>query len=308
MNSDTWRPTQEIELVAGTPPGGGQDRPARALIGVLEKHKLIEQTVKLTNIPGRGGGNAWDYLRGRPGDPHVLAISSPTIISNGLTGVSDLSYSDLTPLANLYTEYPIFIVGADSSLANVDALCARLKADAAGMRIALATAIGNTNHIALARLTRYAGGDIKALAIDVFDSARFAVAHVVENKAQLGVITAVSAVPELAAGRLRTLAVSGPRRLGGIFENAPTLAERGVDCKIGMWRGLISAPAIAPAAVAAWQRLIADATATEDWRHELATKYWVDTFLAGAELLAFLEEERTLMTAALGDLGLVRAN
>ena len=30
--SSGWRPSREIELVAGTPPGGGQDRPARALI------------------------------------------------------------------------------------------------------------------------------------------------------------------------------------------------------------------------------------------------------------------------------------
>ncbi len=63
--------------------------------------------MKLTNIPGRGGGNAWDYLRKHNGDPHVLAINSPTVISNKLLGVSTTDYSDITPLANLYTEYPI---------------------------------------------------------------------------------------------------------------------------------------------------------------------------------------------------------
>ena len=107
-----WAPTQEIELVAGTPPGGGQDRPASALIEVLTAHRLLAQPVKLSNIPGRGGGNAWDYLRKNHGNPHVLAINSPTIISNKLLGVAATDYSDLTPLANLYTEYPIFIVRA----------------------------------------------------------------------------------------------------------------------------------------------------------------------------------------------------
>lgn len=263
------RPTREVEIVAGTPPGGGQDRPARALIEVLEKHNLLGQPVKLTNIPGRGGGNAWDYLRAKTGDPHVLAINSPTIISNKLLGVSDLDYAALTPLANLYTEYPIFIVRANSSIADVAELVRRLKADAGGVRIALATAIGNTNHIALARLTRHAGGDVKALKIDVFDSARYAIAHVVDNKAELGVITAVSAVPELTAGTLRTVTLSGPQRLSGLFKDVPTLRESGIDCKIGMWRGLIAPAGLQPDAIAFWERTLAVATATAEWQAEL---------------------------------------
>jgi len=305
MQSGEWRPAREVELVAGTPPGGGQDRPARALIEVLVKRGLVGEPVKLTNIPGRGGGNAWDYLRTKSGDPHVLAINSPTIISNKLLGVSDLDYDELTPLANLYTEYPIFIVRADSSVADVAQLVRRLKTDAASVRIALATAIGNTNHIALARLTRHAGGDVKGLKIDVFDSARYAIAHVVDNKAELGVITAVSAVPELTAGILRTVTLSGPQRLGGIFKDVPTLLECGVDCEIGMWRGLIAPAGLRPAAIAFWERKLAAATATPEWQAELAKKYWANTYMAGARERAFLDEERTRMTSALGELGLL---
>jgi putative tricarboxylic transport membrane protein len=308
QDADAWRPTREIELVAGTPPGGGQDRPARALIEVLSKRRLLDTPVKLTNIPGRGGGNAWDYLRTKDGDPHVLAINSPTIISNKLLGVSDLDYSDLTPLVNLYTEYPIFIVRSDSSITDLAELVRRLKADTAGVPIALATAIGNTNHIALAHLTRHAGGDVKALKIDVFDSARYAIARVVEGNAELGVITAVSAVPELTAGTLRTLALSGPQRLGGIFAGVPRLCDRGVDCKIGMWRGIIGARGIQPSAVAFWERTLAAATRADEWQAELAKKYWANTYTAGSAELAFLDEERALMTSALGELGLIRAN
>jgi putative tricarboxylic transport membrane protein len=301
------RPTREVEIVAGTPPGGGQDRPARALIEVLEKHALVGQPVKLTNIPGRGGGNAWDYLRTKTSDPHVLAINSPTIISNKLLGVSDLDYGTLTPLANLYTEYPIFIVRADSSIASVAELVRRLKADAGGVRIALATAIGNTNHIALARLTRHAGGDVKALKIDVFDSARYAIAHVVDHKAELGVITAVSAVPELMAGTLRTVTLSGPQRLGGLFKDVPTLLESGVDCKIAMWRGLIAPAGLQPEAIAFWDHTLAAATATAEWQAVLAKKYWANTYMAGAQERAFLDDERAQMTSALGELGLLPA-
>ncbi len=302
-----WRPSRDLTLVAGTPPGGGQDRPARALIAVVAAHGLVEQPVNLVNIPGRGGGNAWDHLRAHEGDAHVLAINSPTVISNKLLGVSTRDYEDLTPLANLYTEYPVFIVRANSALSDVAALMRRLKDDTGALRIALATAIGNTNHIALARLTQHASGDVNSLTIDVFDSARYAIVHVVEGKAELGVITAVSAVPELTAGKLRTLTLSGPARLGGIFADVPTLRESGVDCDIGMWRGVI-APGNLPAGAADfWTGVLAAATRTDTWRATLAEKYWADTFTAGAEERAFLDRERELMASALGDLGLLPA-
>jgi len=55
----------------------------------------------------------------------------------------------------------------------------------------------------------------------------------------------VSAVPELTAGTLRTVTLSAPEQLGGVFKGGPTLIESGVDCKVGMWRGLIAAPGIA---------------------------------------------------------------
>jgi len=308
MQGGQWRPTREVELVAGTPPGGGQDRPARALIDVLEKYGLVGQTVKLTNIPGRGGGNAWDYLRTKSGDPHVLAINSPTIISNKLLDVSDFDYDALTPIANLYTEYPIFIVRSESSIANADELTLRLKADAGKVRIALATAIGNTNHIALARLTRHAGGDVRALKIDVFDSARYAIAHVVEGKAELGVITAVSAVPELEKGLLSAIALSSPHRLGDLLKDVPTLQENGVDCEIGMWRGLIAPAGISPSAITFWESTTAAATATVEWQAELTRKYWANTYLAGAIERKFLDDERAMMTSALGEIGLLPEN
>lgn len=307
QNDAGWRPAREIEFVAGTPAGGGQDRPARALIEVLTSLKLVDQPIKLTNIPGRGGGNAWDYLRGKSDNAHVLAINSPTIISNKLLGVSAYDYAALTPLANLYTEYPIFIVRAGSSLTDAAALERRLKVDIKGLRIALATAIGNTNHIALAQVARHAGADPRALTIDVFDSARYAIAHVLEGGADLGVITAVSAVPELAGGALSALMISAPQRLDRLFANVPTLIETGVDCTIGMWRGVIAPAEIAPDATAFWHAVLAKATATDQWRAELAKKYWADTFLTGDALAAFLDEERAVMGRALGELGLLPA-
>lgn len=300
-----WQPERDIELIAGTPAGGGQDRPARALISRLEAGKLVGHSIRLTNIPGKGGGNGWDYLRTQHGNPHVLAINSPTIITNRHLGVSDFDHGALTPLANLYTEYIAFVVRADSPIRNGHEFMQRIAADTAGCRIALATALGNTNHMALAQVTRHAGGRIDALHINVFDSALYAVDDVIAQRAEVGAITAVSAAPALADGRLRAIAVSSPQRLSGPYAGTPTWKELGVDCVIGTWRGVFGAAGITPAQIQYWRQVLRNATAAPEWTTVLSEQYWGDTWLDGDALNRFLDQERAALGAQLQGLGLV---
>jgi len=298
-----WRPQQDIELIAGTPAGGGQDRPARVLIGLIKD--LLGAPIKLTNIPGRGGGNAWDYLAGHPGNPHIVAINSPTIITNRLLGESALDFAALTPLANLYTEYLVFVVRPHTTLPSAQQLLTQLGNDPGGIRIAFATAIGNMNHMALAKITKQAGGNITALRTEVFDSARYAVAHVVEGHADLAVITATSAVPELNSGALRAIAVSAPARMSGPFAQVPTWGEIGIDCVVGTWRGVIGTSRITAPQIAFWESALLTAVRGDAWRAELARHHWVDTYLGAAATRDFLERELDTMKSALDALGLL---
>lgn len=300
-----WRPTGEVELVAGTPAGGGQDRPARALLKVLESEGLIDVPVKLTNIAGRGGGNAWDYLARFPGNPHVLAINSPTILTNKLLGESGFDDRALTPLANLYTEYIAFLVRDDSPLRSGADLLARLGKNTADTVIAMATAIGNINHMALAQLTRHAGGDPKQLNLHVFDSARYAAADVMTHKAEVVAITAVSAVPELESRGLRALAVSAPQRLPKLYANTPTWTELGVNCVIGTWRGVIGAAGLTPEQTAFWNHALKTATKSAAWNAELEHHYWANTYTDSEATLAMMDHERVLMDTLLRELGLL---
>ncbi|MGQ0752645.1 MAG: tripartite tricarboxylate transporter substrate binding protein, partial [Betaproteobacteria bacterium] len=139
MSTPAWRPNAEVEIIVGTPPGGGQDRPARALIRVLEADRLITVPMKLTNIPGKGGGNAWDALRSRARDPHVLSISSAPLLTNRLLGVTDYDHTGLTPVAHLYAEYLAFVVRADSKIETGGAFLDALKRDPGAFEIAIAT-------------------------------------------------------------------------------------------------------------------------------------------------------------------------
>src|SRR6185436_8551050 len=147
----TWKPGREVELVAGTPAGGGLDRSARALARAIESKRLLEVPLKVSNVTGDGGRNAWRYMDGQRGNPLVIAISSSNLATDHLLGATSFQHeAAFTPLAILYTEYIAFVARTDSQIATGAALLERFRADAAAVTVALSTSLGNPNHIALA--------------------------------------------------------------------------------------------------------------------------------------------------------------
>jgi putative tricarboxylic transport membrane protein len=267
---------------------------------------LLDVPVKVTNMPGDGSRKIWAYLDRHPGNAHVLVISSPNVTTDNLTGLTAFDHDAYTPLAILHNEYIAFVVRADSPLRNAADLLERLGADAGALTVALATSPGNPNHIALARVTRHAGGGVHALKVRAFDSARHAVANVMAGDTDVGAISAASAVPELAAGALRALAVSAPARLSGRYEHAPTWVEQGVDCVVGAWRGVNGARELTAEKIAFWDSALASATASDEWGAEIARNHWAPMYVGSASLRDYLPRERAEMRAALGELGLLQ--
>ena len=299
--ADMWQPQREIEILAGTAPGGGLDRTARTLAAALETPN------KVINIPGDGARKVWASVDARAGDAHVLCISSPNLTTDYLTGVAAFNHASYTPLAILYNEYIAFVTRSDSSYRSAGDLLKRLRnvsgSDAAKVTVALSTAAGNPNHIALAQVTRHAGGDMRAPVIRVFDSALDAVADVVAGNADIAAVTAASAVKELEAGTLRALAVSSPTRLAGWYAQTPAWLELGVPCTLGAWRGVHGASGLHAEHIAYWDAALAAATRAPSWASELAQHYWTPMLTTGTALQDYLAQEQQQMGALLRELG-----
>lgn len=305
--SDSWKPERTVQIVAGTPPGGGLDRVARALDKAIAQAHLVDVPVEVLNVPGDGARRAWTHFVDlHPGDGHVIAISSPNLTSDFLIGLADFEHSRYTPVATLVTEYIAFAVRADDALQSAGDLLARFGSDAAAVKVALSTALGNPNHVALAKLIKQSGGEVDAPTIRVFDTALDAVADVVAGKADVCAVTAASVLNELKAGRVRVLAISAPARLSAPFADTPTWKELGMDCVIGAWRGVTGPAGITPAQVAFWERVVTAATAQPVWQEELARLNWSPMLKTGAALHEALDTERAEFVAVLDELGLLK--
>jgi len=241
-----WKPAKNVEIIVGVGPGGGIDRTARVLQKILQDQRLIDVTATVVNKPGGGGAIAQAYLNQRAGDAHYFEITATSLLTNHITGKSTHGHKDFTPVAMLSDEYIGFLVRADSPLRSGRDLLNLLKADPESLPIGIATAAGNTNHIAAGLAARAAGGDVKKLKVVVFGSGGESMTALLGGHVE-GIILALGTMTgHLRSGTLRGVVISSKYP---DFPDIPTLSEIGYSEPLfGIWVGFF-APAGVPAEV-----------------------------------------------------------
>ncbi len=180
--------------------------------------RLVNVPVDVVNVPGGGARKAWTSLstitRAMPmSSASVRPISRPIIWS----APRSFEHSKYTPMATLVTEYIAFAVSADSPFKSGADFLTRLGREPSAVTVALSTALGNPNHIAVAKLVRAAGGDVNAPAIRVFDSALDA-SPTCRGQRDVCAVTAASVLAELAPAIFGCSAFRAP---GGLPARLP---------------------------------------------------------------------------------------
>jgi len=301
-----WKPERNVEIVVGVGPGGGIDRTARTLQRILQEQRLLPVTAAVVNRPGGGGTIAQAYLNQHAGDAHFFEITATSLLTNHITGRSAHSHKEYTPIAMLYDEYLGFLVKEDSPLRTGADLLAALKADPESLPIGIATAAGNTNHIAAGLAARAAGADARKLKVVVFGSGGESTRALLGGHVALVVTPSANAIPHLKASRMRVLAVAAPARLEGALSAVPTWKEQGADIVVANWRPVIGPRGLTPAQVAFWEDVFARVTATDDWKSEIVRSGGVNHYMSSRELAAYFDAQYAVFKSVLGDLGLAK--
>lgn len=110
--SQAWLAQRNVELIVPNAPGGSLDASARLI------QQLWQIPVSSTVVNRAGGEHAiaYTYLSQRASARYFLSMASPVLLSNPLSGRAQMTYTDVTPVATLITEYYLFLVRADSPL------------------------------------------------------------------------------------------------------------------------------------------------------------------------------------------------
>src|SRR4030095_10230677 len=95
--------------------------------------------------------------------------------------------------------------------------------------------------------------------------------------------------PQIEAGTLRALAISSSERLSGL--DVPTLREQGVNVQFENWRSLVAPPGIDESARRRLEMTVETMVHSAEWREALQRYRWIDRYLTGPQLAAFVEAD-----------------
>ncbi len=301
-----WKPQSNVEISVGAGPGGGNDNIARLVQKILQDKRLLDSGSTVVNKAGGGGTLAYTYLSQRRGNPGYIGVSSNTLLTNHIAGISPLNYVDFTPLAVMINEYMSFVVRADSSLKTGADLISRLKADPQSVAIGISSSLGNINHIAAAVVARAGGIEPKRLKIVVFDSSAASITAVLGGHVDVVVGPPSISASHIEAGKLRVLGVTSARRLGGVLANQATWTEQGLNAVVINWRGVIGAKDLSAPQIAFWDATLEEVAKSAEWDRELTRNLWENAYSGSATAGDYLKTQYNELNAVLRELGFVK--
>ncbi len=235
-------PTKPIRLIVPFSAGGGNDAVARVIAQQLTTH--LKQTVVVENRPGAGGAvGAESAARAAP-DGYTLflgGVGSLAVNPNLITKLPYDAIKDFEPIVLIASAPSVLVVFPDFAPENVQQLITLAKKEPGKFNYA-SNGNGSSAHLAAVMFTSMAGIDMvhvpyKGLAPALND--------LLVGRIDLMFNSMVAILPQIQAGKLRALAVTGTHR-SALLPEVPTLDESGLKgYQTGSWYGLL-APAGTP--------------------------------------------------------------
>jgi putative tricarboxylic transport membrane protein len=303
--AQSWRPDKPVEIIAASGPGGNTDKLARTIQRILQEEKLVTTPLNVVNKTGGNQTIARVYLNQHPGDGHYLELSNPTLMANNVMGLTPQHYTDFTPVAVLLDEYTVFSVRADAPFKTGADLMQHLAKQPDSLSIGLTTR-GGANHVALALAIKATGVDLKRTKIVSFKSNSESMTALLGGHIDLVASSASPALPHFQQGRTRIIAISAPKRMGGVLAQVPTWAEQKVPAVNSNWRAFIGPKGMSAAQTAYWEDVIARLAKSEAWKKELEANFWEGRLVTGRPLGDFFAAEHKEHQEILGELGLAK--
>ena len=231
-----------VPFLAGTSP----DTTARIVAEAVSP--LLGQPVVIENKAGAAGNIGARIVAKAPADGYTWIYSSAPMAAN-MHMYKEPGYDalkDFRHIMGLTSSDVVVIVNADSDIRSLDDLLAKARARTDELFYA-SGGVGTPSHLGVELMLSKAG--VRATHVP-YKGASELVNAVLGQQVTFGAPIFSVAYPQIQAGKLRALAIAGPRR-NPMLPQVPTLVELGMEgLTLVSWGGL-SVPANTPDAVVA---------------------------------------------------------
>jgi tripartite-type tricarboxylate transporter receptor subunit TctC len=238
-------PDHTVRIVVPFPAGGSNDVVARVMAQKLGA--LWGQTVIVENHGGAGGNVGANYVARSTPDGYTLLLAAPGPLAINASLYRQMTFDpakDFAPVALVATVPIVLAVNPSVKAHSVAELIALAKAEPGKLNFG-SSGNGSTNHLAGELLKSLAGIDIVHIP---YRGAAPAMTDLISGHIPMMFDNMPAIRPQVAAGKIRALAVAGKTRAKAMPE-LPTMIEAGVPgFDATAWFGLV-APAKTPADV-----------------------------------------------------------
>ena len=294
-------PTKPIRIVVPYGAGSSPDVIARI---VAEKLTVrLGQPVLIDNRVGAGGNNGTGLVAKSPGDGYTYLISTNGPLVYNTVLYKKLPYdpfTELRPVVLAGGQANICAVRTDSGINTLGELVAAMKKSPGRFNFS-STGVGSLSQLGVELLK--VKTDTYAVHIP-YASSPLAILALLQGDVQFACVPAVAVIPQVKAGKLRTLAVSTGQR-SQLTPDIPTMKEAGLpEIENVAWMAIMAPASTPDEIVARMNQEINAVLAMPEVKEKLNAQYMEPIGGSSLELQRFMQQELRVMTPIIKRTGL----
>ena len=294
-------PNRPIKVVVPYGPGSSPDVIAR-IVGEKLSARL-GQPVVVENRAGAGGNSGTGAVAKSPGDGYTYVISTNGPLVYNTVLYSKLGYdpfTELKPVVLAGGQANVCAVRTDSGINSLTELVAAMKKNPGKFNFS-STGVGSLSQLGVELLK--VKTDTYAVHIP-YASSPLAIMAILQGDVQFACVPAVAVLPQVKAGKLRTLAVSTAKR-SVLTPDIPTMKEAGLpEIENLAWMALM-APATTPNEIV--QRMNQEVNAVlamPEVKEKLHAQFMEPIGGSTQDLASFMQQELRVMTPVIKRTGI----
>jgi tripartite-type tricarboxylate transporter receptor subunit TctC len=294
-------PSRPVKIVVPYGAGSSPDVAARIISEKLSPR--LGQPVVIENRAGAGGNNGTGAVAKSPGDGYTFLISTNGPLVYNTVLYEKLPYdpfTELKPVVLAGGQANVCAVRADSGIRTLKDLVDEMKKNPGKFNFS-STGVGSLSQLGVELLKV----KTNTYAVHIpYASSPLAILALLQGDVQFACVPAVAVLPQVKAGKLRTLAVSTAKR-SQLTPDIPTMREAGLpEIENVAWMAIM-APATTPNEIV--QRMnqeINTVLAMPEVKEKLHAQYMEPIGGSSQELQRFMQQELRVMTPVIKRTGI----
>jgi tripartite-type tricarboxylate transporter receptor subunit TctC len=259
-------PNKPIRLVCPFPPGGAVDIASRAVAQALTQQ--LGQPVTVDNRPGAGGNIGAEIAAKSPADGYTLLMATSNILAINPVLYSKIpfdSLKDFAPVSIVVVVSNVLVLHPSVPANSVQEVIALAKAQPGKLTYA-SSGNGTSMHLAGELFKSMAGVDMVHIP---YKGAAASTVDLFAGRVNMVFDSLPPALPNIKAGKVRALAVTGAKR-SQFLPELPTIAEAALPgYETSIWFGIVAPAGTPPEIISRLNAELVKAAASTEFRERL---------------------------------------